>query len=150
MSGTGKSTVISVLRSRGYAVIETDEPGWCVPERGDWNQPDHEWIWDEPKINAALDENEHSHLFVDGCRANQGQFYDRFDEVVVLTSPLDIMLKRVATRSDNPFGNSVEQRDIIENDKRQFEPLLISGATLVIDTSTSSPDAIADRVEALL
>jgi dephospho-CoA kinase len=30
MSGTGKSSVIAELRSRGFTAIDMDEPGWSV------------------------------------------------------------------------------------------------------------------------
>lgn len=150
MSGTGKSTVMSLLTDRGYAVAETDKPGWCVPESGDWTTPDHEWIWDESRITTLLDDHISKHLFVDGCRANQGRFYDRFDHIVVLTAPIEVMLNRVANRSTNPFGGTAAERSQIIRDKLEFEPLLMSGADLVIDTSLASSKEVADRLEALL
>ena len=70
MSGTGKSTVMSILHQRGYAVVETDEPGWCVPENGDWSTPDHTWIWNEQRISRVLDNHASTHVIVDGCRPN--------------------------------------------------------------------------------
>ncbi len=150
MSGTGKSTAISILGERGYSVVETDEPGWCVPEDGDWSTADNEWIWDEHRITRLLDDHASTHLFIDGCRSNQGRFYDRFDHVVVFTAPLEVMLDRVANRSTNPFGRTADDQMHIAQDKSGFEPMLIRGADLVIDTSKISPDQIADWLEALL
>lgn len=141
---------MNLLRQRGYAVAETDEPGWCVPIDSDWSHPDQEWIWDEARISSLLDEHEYTHLFVDGCRSNQGRFYDRFDHIVVLVAPLDVMLERVQTRVNNPFGSSAAEREQISQDQREFEPLLLHDADLVIDTSTAHPEAIADQLEALL
>lgn len=150
MSGTGKSTVMSILRQRGYATAETDEHGWCVPQDGDWTSPDHEWIWDEPRIAQLLDDHTSTHLFVDGCRPNQWRFYERFNHIVVFTAPIDVMLDRVAKRSNNPFGHSTEQRHQIVQDQHEFEPMLTRSADLVIDTSMPSPNEIADRLESLL
>lgn len=150
MSGTGKSTVMSILRQRGHAVAETDEPGWCVPEDGDWSSPDQSWIWDEQRIASLLDDHSSKHLFIDGCRSNQGQFYDRFDHIVAFTAPIEVMLDRVTSRSRNPFGGSAEERDQITHDKLEFEPMILRGADIVIDTSSTRPEEIADRLEALL
>lgn len=131
-------------------MAETDEPGWCVPVDGDWASPDHEWVWDEARISRLLDAHESTHLFVDGCRPNQGKFYDRFDHIVVLTAPLETMLERVSMRTNNPFGGLTSERQQISNDKQEFEPLLLSRADLVIDTSLTSPEVVADRLERLL
>lgn len=150
MSGTGKSTVMSILHQRGYAVVETDEPGWCVPENGDWSTPDHTWIWNEQRISRVLDNHASTHVIVDGCRPNQGRFYDRFDHVVVFIAPIDVMLDRVRNRSGNPFGRSREEQDKITRDKQDFEPMLLASADVVIDTSATLPDSVADRIEGLL
>lgn len=150
MSGTGKSTVLSILRQRGYAIAETDERGWCIPEDGDWSTPDNEWIWDEDRITALLDKHASTHLLIDGCRPNQGRFYGRFDHIIVFKAPIEVMLDRVTNRTTNPFGASANERDTIAQDKHEFEPILMRGADLVIDTSTMSPEEIADQLESLL
>lgn len=150
MSGTGKSTVIDILAGRGYPTIETDDPGWCVPGDGDWSSPDREWIWDEDRISQLLDDHADQHLFVTRCRANQGRFYHRFDDVVVLRAPINVMLDRVRNRTPNPFGRQPDERDMITKDTGEIEPLLLQSAGLVIDTSTMQPEVIADQLESLL
>lgn len=150
MSGTGKSTVLRLLQQLGFKTVETDETGWCVPEDGDWSQPDEMWILDEARITALLDEHLDRHLFVSATRANQGTFYDRFEHVVVLRAPLNVMLTRVQSRSSNPFGSTIEQRRKIEFDTNETEPLLIRTADLVIDTSVETPKQIADRLIGIL
>jgi hypothetical protein len=39
--------------------------------------------------------------------ANQGAVYDRFDAVVLLSAPLEVILDRVADGA-NPFGSTAE------------------------------------------
>lgn len=150
MSGTGKSTVRDILQRRDFATIETDEHGWCVPQNGDWSQPDEEWILDESRMNALLQRYADEHLFVVATRANQARFYDRFEWVAVLRAPLDVMLARVQARTSNPFGHTAEQRQKIEADLLEVEPLLVRSADIVIDTSAETPDRIADRLIDLL
>ena len=47
--------------------------------------------------------------------ANQGAVYDRFDAVVLLSAPVDVILDRVADRA-NPFGSTAEDRTKIAKD----------------------------------
>ncbi|MCO5214738.1 MAG: AAA family ATPase [Thermomicrobiales bacterium] len=150
ISGTGKSTVGNILRQRGYAVIETDDPGWCVPEDEDWSRPDHEWIWDESSVSELLDTHTDQHVVIIGCRQNQGKFYSQIEQIVVLTVPIDVLQRRIAERASNPFGKQPEQMEHIEATKREVEPLLIRGANLVIDSAISAPEHIADQLESLL
>jgi len=91
MSGTGKSTVLAELARRGHRVVDTDVGGW-IDESGP------EPLWREERIAALLDEDSDGALFVAGCVANQGRFYPRFDAVVLLSAPADVILDRLATR----------------------------------------------------
>ena len=55
-------------------------------------------------------------LFVSGCASNQGRFYDRFDEVVLMSAPAEVILNRVAARSTNRYGKRSEERaEILAN-----------------------------------
>ena len=73
-------------------------------------------------------------LFISGCVSNQGTFYPRFDAVVLLSAPADVILARVGSRETNEFGKSDAERDRILDDLAKVEPLLRSGATAEIDT----------------
>src|SRR5687767_12702771 len=107
MSGVGKSTVLDRLASRGYRVVDTDRGGWqeCVPRPGGAGA---EPQWREDLVDALIGEHERSGepLFIAGTVWNQGRFRARFDEVVLLSAPLAVMLDRVAARDTNPFGKT--------------------------------------------
>jgi broad-specificity NMP kinase len=150
MSGTGKTTVIEALGRRNFVAVESDDPGWCVPADGDWSGHDSTWVWDETRIGQLLAAPRATHLFISGCRPNQGKFYDRFDYVVLLTAPLDVMLARVTSRMTNPFGSRPEERAAIIRDKHDIEPLLRRRASVIIDTSRCSIDDVVARIMALL
>ena len=49
-------------------------------------------------------------------RPQPGKFYPRFDAVVLLSAPADVILRRVATRLTNDYGKSEAQRDLIVQD----------------------------------
>jgi dephospho-CoA kinase len=132
MSGTGKSTALAELASRGHRVVDTDTDRWSR-----WvTSPDgqRDWIWREPEVAALLDSHQDGALFVSGCKSNQGLFYPRFDHIVLLSAPADLILTRIAQRNTNPFGKTQAQRSRILADLAQVEPRLRRTATLEIDT----------------
>jgi dephospho-CoA kinase len=137
MSGTGKSTVIQTLASRGYKAIDTDwDPAW---ER----QTNSEWVWREDRIERLLDTEDADALFVSACVSNQGQFYDRFDHVVLLSTPVDVTVERLARRTNNTYGRMPAQVDEVLDYKRTVEPLLRQGATVEIDTAIPLEDVVS-------
>jgi len=146
MSGTGKSAALAELARRGHRVVDTDYDGWSeeVPhtERG------REQLWREDRMHALLAEPRNRPLFVSGCVANQGVFYPRFDAIVLLSVPVDVLLDRVATRSTNNFGKSSKERALILSDLREVEPLLRAGATAEIDTRRPVGE-VADLLESI-
>ena len=139
MSGTGKSTVLAELALRGFRVAETDEPGWQELRDG-------EWVWREERIAELLAADGERALYVSGCVANQGQFYDRFDAVVLLSAPADVILSRIAARTTNDFGKSPGERAQILADLESTEPRLRATCTHEIDATRP----VDDVVEALV
>ena len=73
-------------------------------------------LWNEERIDALLNGHSDGALFVVGTVANQGKFYPRFDSVVLLSAPLDVILERVTTRDTNPYGSTEAERDQIAHD----------------------------------
>ena len=137
MSGTGKSSALAELARRGHRVVDTDY--------GRWIEGEPEPLWREDRIRELLDEHADETLFISGCVANQGRFYDRFDAVVLLSAPADVILGRVAVRSTNDFGKTDAERDRIVSDLAAVEPILRRGATAEIDTRVP----LAEVVDAL-
>jgi dephospho-CoA kinase len=137
MSGAGKSTLLEELSRRGHPVVDTDYDGWTLPDG----------LWDEPRMTALLAEC--GEVVVSGTVSNQGRFYDRFDEVVLLSAPVGVLLGRVAGRSNNPYGKTAGQQAEIERHVREVEPLLRRGATVELDGRRRTAE-LADAVERLL
>ena len=80
---------------------------------------------------------------------NQGSFYDRFDHVVLLSAPIQVLLDRIQHRVNNPYGKSIEQQAEIRHYTRAVEPLLRKGSTLVLDAQRPSSE-LADAIEQLM
>ncbi|WP_433221977.1 AAA family ATPase [Microtetraspora malaysiensis] len=131
MSGTGKSTALQILGSRGHRVVDTDYGRWSH-----WvSLPDgtSDWVWREDAMADLLGGHKEGALFVAGCKSNQGKFYPRFDHVVLLSAPAEVLLARVVARTNNPYGKRPEERDAILENLRVVEPLLRATATMEID-----------------
>ena len=87
-SGTGKSTALRMLGERGHRVVDTDADEWSC-----WvSLPDGSagWIWRADAIASLLATHTEGHLFVAGCKINQGKFYAQFDHIVLRSAPAEI------------------------------------------------------------
>lgn len=139
MPGTGKSSALAGLAGRGHETVDTDDPGWIIegqaPERP-------EPLWDLEKVGALLDRHRVGCLFIAGCVANQSALYDRFDAVVLLTAPVEVLLERVAHRA-NPFGSTPEDRAKIASDLATYEPRLRAGTDQEIATTVPIPEVVS-------
>ncbi|MET9064375.1 AAA family ATPase [Streptosporangium sandarakinum] len=146
MSGTGKSTALEMLAARGHRVVDTDSDRWSH-----WvTLPDGstDWAWRESAIGDLLAGHREGALFVAGCKTNQGRFYSRFDHIVLLSAPVEIMLARIATRTNNSFGKRPEEREAILRDLAEVEPLLRATCTAEIDASAPI-DRVVQQLEEL-
>ena len=133
MSGTGKSTALAELARRGHLVVDTDYGGFSE-EVSSSDGRESEQLWCEDRIDALLDQHDDGVLFISGCVSNQGKFYPRFDAIVLLSAPADLILERVAVRKTNDFGKTDSERDRIVQDLATYEPLLRATSTAEIDT----------------
>lgn len=146
MSGTGKSSALSVLQARGHRVVDADAPNWSMSAVDAEGADD--WIWREDLMTRLLDEHRDGHLFVAGCATNQGKFYRSLDHIVLLSAPGDVLLDRVARRTNNPYGKSAEEQALILRYLREVEPLLRRTCTAEIDATAPLEDVVR-RLEAI-
>ena len=147
MSGTGKSSALAELGRRGYRVVDTDDPGWREYRRyADPVDELHrgEYLWVEDRMTALLDAEDDRTLFVGGGVRNQSKFYDRFDAVVLLSAPADVLLDRVSRRSTNEYGKAEVERSEILADLAEVEPLLRKECTHELDASRPLADILED------
>jgi dephospho-CoA kinase len=137
MSGTGKSTVLAELATRGWRTVDTDYDGWTDGDGG---------AWDEARMTDLLAHE--PDVVVSGTSENQKRFYDRFEHVVLLSAPVDVLIDRVRRRTNNSYGQSEEQQQRIRTHAIEVEPLLRRGATVELDARLSVED-LADAIENL-
>ena len=148
MSGTGKSTLIGEFAARGYKAVDTDSDEWSVwvDAHGDGpsapaTEPD--WVWREDRIQHLLATADADILFVSGCKSNQGKFYPQFDHIILLSAPIPLIIERLTTRTNNPYGKHPDELAQVLRYQQTVEPLLRRGASLEIATSAPIVQVIA-------
>jgi shikimate kinase len=138
MSGAGKSSLLGELAGRGHRTVDTDYGDYC-------ESVDGEWLWCEDRIDALLAERGAGLLFVQGTTRNQVKFYPRFDHIVLLSAPAEVLVDRLTRRTNNPYGKDpaelAETLEYVET----VEPLLRQAATLEVVTTVPVPQ-VADIV----
>jgi hypothetical protein len=142
MSGTGKSSALAELGRRGFRVVDTDSQEWSewFPEADGGRG---EWLWREDRMADLLATPDDGTLYVSGCHSNQGKFYDRFDAVVLLSAPAEILLDRVAHRTTNDWGQGLGERELILFDLDTVEPLLRATCTHELDATRPLDEVVA-------
>jgi thymidylate kinase len=141
MSGTGKSTALAALRQRGFEVVDTDEPGWV-----DWSDQEGGYVWREDRVAEALSRYREVPLYVSATVSNQGRLYPRFDAVVLLSAPAEVLLDRIDRRTTNDYGKKDEERDLILGQLAEIEPRLRATCTHEIDATQPIEDVVAELV----
>jgi RNase adaptor protein for sRNA GlmZ degradation len=129
MSGVGKSSVLDDLRRRGYKTVDTDYDDLTV------TTVNGETCWDERRIQELLSAEDADLLFISGTAENMGKFRTQFDHVILLSAPVDVMVQRLTTRTNNPYGQRPDQITECLLCKDTVEPLLRRMATIEIDTT---------------
>jgi dephospho-CoA kinase len=141
MSGTGKSAALAELERRGFAVVDTDEPGWT-----EWSEQEAGLVWREDRIAELLAREREVPLFVSGTVPNQGRFYGDFDAIVLLSAPADVLLGRIGSRTTNDYGKTAEERDLILRHLAEVEPLLRATCTHEVDAAQPLEAVVAQLV----
>jgi broad-specificity NMP kinase len=122
---------------------------WSIPTTAAsaWSTSHGHQHWDITRIRELLATEDTDVLFVVG--SDDAQVYPDFDHIVLLSAPPDVMVERLASRTNNPFGKSAEGRARILADLETFEPPMRRGATHEIDTSKPL-DHVIDEILSLV
>ncbi len=165
-TGAGKSSLTELLIKEGFEAHDADidickwynrdsgklaeypkdpnlrPPGW---------QESHQFLMSEDLIKTIKSRSDNKTIFILGQSPNDIEMADKyFDKVLCLTIDESTMLKRLKKRTNNIYGKSPDQLEII---KKWYQPTIDRyrnyGATM-IDASRpieSVRDAIIDNSE---
>jgi shikimate kinase len=151
MSGTGKSTLIGALAARGYKAVDADCDAFsewvaCPGNTDALPSPvevGRDWVWREDRVQALLSTEDADVLFLGGCAENMRMFLPQFDQVVLLSAPADVIVERLRTRTNNPYGKHPEEVARVLELVARVEPLLRRAASHEIDTSAGLDEVVA-------
>lgn len=131
--------MLAELRRRGCDVVETDEPGWT-----EWSDEESGYLWREDRVAELLARDRDVPLYISGTVSNQGRFYPRFDAVVLLSAPAEVLVARIETRTTNDYGKTADERERILRHLAEVEPLLRATCTHEIDATQPVADVVAE------
>jgi shikimate kinase len=153
MSASGKSTLIGELARLGYKAVDLDSDEWSqwveVDFSGDPSsgespvEPGRDWIWREDRVRDILSTEDADVLFLSGCAANMAKFYSQFDHIILLTAPAALIVDRLATRTNNPYGKRPEEVARVLALLQTIEPRLRRVAGHEVDTSAPLHQVVA-------
>jgi dephospho-CoA kinase len=154
MSGTGKSTLIRALARRGYKAVDADQDGWShwvnmrsglpasPPAPGEYGWDELDWVWDEERIQRLLSSEDAEVLFLAGTSPNQGKFHPQFDHVILLSAPAEVIVARLVSRTNNPYGTTPRTLVRVLDHLESVEPRLRRAANHEIDTRAPLEEVI--------
>jgi dephospho-CoA kinase len=151
MSGTGKSTIIDELATRGYKAVDADcdeFSQWVefTDDSDPFGSPvevNRDWVWREDRIQNLLSTEDTDVLFLSGCAANMPKFLPQFDHVILLSAPAVVIVERLCARTNNPYGKRPDEIARVLDLVERVEPLLRRAADHEIDTSAPLEDVVA-------
>ena len=82
-------------------------------------------------------------MFVQDCVRNQVNSYDRFNAVVLLSAPAEVILERIARRTTNEYDKDPAERDLILYHLETIEVALRADCTHEVDANRSLDDVVA-------
>jgi hypothetical protein len=100
-------------------------------------------LWIENRMAELLHADDDRTLFVQGCVRNQVKFYDRFDAVVLLSAPAEVIIDRIESRTSNDWGKKPAERELILHQLATVEPLLRAGRTHELDAAQPLAEVVA-------
>ena len=127
--------MIGALAARGYKAVDTDD-GWCE------TLPDGRQRWREEAVEQLLAIEDADVLFVAGCEENQVRFHPRFDVIILLSAPAEILAERLASRTSNSYGKTPGELRRVFDDLQVIEPLLRNAADYEISTTMPLNDVV--------
>jgi shikimate kinase len=84
---------------------------------------------------------------VSGCAANMTPFLPQFDEVVLLSAPVEILVRRLRARTGDAYGTHPDEVARAVGLVETVEPLLRRAAGHEIDTTAPLDDVVAGILE---
>ena len=117
VSGSGKSSVCTELRRRGYHAVDGDrdlayqgDPETGEPTEGGTHE---HHIWPVDTVRDLVANHDQAVTFFCGGSRNFSRFVDLFDGVFVLEVDLETLNQRLSRRPEDEWGGTQAERDLV-------------------------------------
>ncbi len=159
-AGSGKSTVASELRKRGYAAFDADSidglSSWIkrttgqkvvIEDNTNVDLTQYDWLWDGDILRHFISDKET--LFICGGAENDFSFETLFDQHFVLDIDADAQIQRLLSRIENDYGkNPAMHSSIVAKQAAHIADARTHGA-IIID-ATEPIDEVIDKIIATI
>jgi hypothetical protein len=98
-------------------------------------------------VRDLLDDERGEVLVVTGCAPNMRSFLPRFDHVILLSAPVEVLVDRLNSRTGDDYGTHPDQVERVVGFVQTVEPLLRRIAGHEIVTSGRLEDVVATVIE---
>ena len=159
ISGTGKTTIAKKLAEQGFCAISIDEVldlcFWInkqtkekitieVELNKDFIDA-HDWVCDIESLKNLINKQGAELIFVLGIAANQNDFLNLFDEVLLLQCSPETFIARIENRTDNDFGKDKTAQETILNSYQAFEKEMLERGATPINVE-GSIDEVVEKI----
>jgi thymidylate kinase len=163
ISGSGKSTTLQELRNRGLQAMGTDEDGlagFYHKETGEqyisdtsaqvrtleW-KAEHTWRIPPEKIQNLWHALGDDTLYLCGVTSNDHEFRENISKTIFLTVPVDILVTRIMTRTNNDYGKNPDELNGIIMWARTAEQEFRDRGAIIIDGSRPTVDVVDEILQ---
>lgn len=155
-SGTGKSTVCSILEQKGIRTVDGDSiarwvncetgmiPQETYPTNAAWVHK-HFWEWNSAKIKNLYDEAEKELIVLAGSADHMDTYWPLFRRVFLLELSADETKERVLSRDTHDYGKGEGQLEVILAWKKELSDIAEANGVIRIDASPA-PEIVTNSI----
>ncbi len=162
IAGSGKTTILKELKSRGYEVYDADEKlsFWANKSTGERASAsdhtlttdqkffdEHDWYMDKSGVKKLAEKATNKPIFICGSVANEKEVWGDFEKVFCLYIDDESLIKRIKNRADKDFGKSEHELAHLLKLNQAVQSKYKSLGAKIID-ATQPVEKIADEIAA--
>jgi len=161
VAGSGKSSVCSELKNRGYKAYDIEnmhdlfnmvhkKTGKIADKYDNDNLEwvkQHDWICNKNKLQELVRKNTKSIVFYCGTASNLDELLYLFDKIFLLKAGPETIRERLNTRKTNDFGKTPEVQEWVLSWKDWWEKHILEKGAIIIDANRDIQEITTNIIE---
>lgn len=161
ITGSGKSSLCSELRKRGYKAYDIEnihgffnmvhKKTGKIADKYDKDNLEwvkqYDWICNKDKLQELVHKNTNGIVFYCGTGSNLDELLFLFDKIFLLKVSPKILRERLSTRKSNDFGRTSEVQDWILEWQDWWENHMCEKGAIIIDANRDIKEVTIDIIE---